>query len=101
MTVRDPHLAFTAYLAPIERFTTTPPPWPRVITDLFGEPASPEVDPVAAVLHGPIARRRLAIRAGSGTVTALLVGLGDAVAVSVIARLMGEHDSPDQEARDM
>jgi hypothetical protein len=96
MSLRDPHLAFTALLAPVERFSTTPPPWPELITDLFGEVAVQPVDPVAAVLYGPVSRRRLAVTAGPGRSKALLVGLGDTVAVSVVAFAPGEVDTVPQ-----
>jgi hypothetical protein len=97
MTLRDPQLAFTALLAPVRRFSTTPPPWPAVVADLFALNPNEAVDPVAAVLHGPIARRRLAVGSGKGDLRAHLIGLGDSVAVSVIARHRGELDRAPRE----
>jgi len=90
MTLRDPHLAFTAILAPVRRFATEAPPWPAVARDLFGEERPASVDPVEAVLYGPIPRRRLAVASGAGDLRAQLVGLGDALAVCVVARERGE-----------
>ena len=91
MTLRDPHLALTALLAPVRRFSTTAPPWPAVATDIFGAPRSQAVDPVEAVLYGPIPRRRLAVASGPGDLRAQLVGLGDALAISVVARRVGDE----------
>jgi len=89
---RDRHLAFTAIFAPIRRFRDRPPPWPEIVGRMFPDPELPSVDPVEAVLHGPIPRRRLGIATGPEGMKAQLMGFGDAFGVSVIAGLESEEE---------
>jgi hypothetical protein len=85
MGLHDPRLAWSLLLAPRSTWADAPPPWPKVVTDGFGDVSLGRTDPIDEVLRGPFPLRALARRDGM-----VLSGVGDAIALTAIARQEGE-----------
>ena len=96
MGLHDPRLAWTLLLAPRVPWSDEPPPWPAVVTDAFGDVPIGRTDPIDEVLRGPFPLRALARKPDL-----VLSGVGDAVAITAVARRSGELERhvPDAELR--
>lgn len=85
MGLHDPRLAWSLLLAPRTPWAEAPPPFPDFISARFGDVAIGRTDPIDEVVRGPFPLRALARDSVS-----VLSGAGDAIAVTAIARQLGE-----------